>query len=569
MKTVLSILLLSMLFFACEEKQNTKIKEGKAYFEYFKYTGNDPYFNSNKLEKDQFYNPILPGFYPDPSICQKGNDYYLVNSTFGFFPGVPIFHSKDLVHWKQIGHVLDRPSQLDIVDQPVSYGIYAPAISYNPHNDTFYMITTFVGGKGNFIVTAKDPAGSWSDPIWLPEVGGIDPSLFFDEDGKAYVVNNEDPEGEPLYNGHKAIWIQEFDVDSNKMVGPRKVIRNAGHDISQKPIWVEGPHLYKIDGYYYLMAAEGGTSIDHSEVIFRSKNIWGPYETNPNNPILTQRHLPADRENPITNTGHADIFQTKGGNWYAVFLACRPYDEKNNFNTGRETFMLPVTWENGWPTILEKDIVVTRVLYKPIKDSSLTSFDGFKKQGNFSYTDSFKQEKLLMEWVFLRTPKDSLYEIDKDGGIWINARDVNLRELKQPSAIFHRQKHQDLTVETVVNYLPTDSSDFAGLVFFQNEVFHLSLGVTMIDGKNNIVLQKANKKEELVSKEIINKSELADFKGRIELKASCSNNKFSFFYKTEGKWELLAENIEASYLSTNTAGGFIGTMIGLYASSNE
>ncbi|MDF1548572.1 MAG: family 43 glycosylhydrolase, partial [Bacteroidales bacterium] len=423
---------------------------------------------------------------------------------------------------------------------------------------------------GNFLVTAKNPAGSWSDPIWFSEVDGIDPSLFFDDDGKAYLVNNGDPEGESLYQGHKAVWFQEFDVKTNKLIGPRKVIRNGGHDITQKPIWIEGPHIYKIGEYYYLMTAEGGTSINHSQVIFRSKRVDGPYQPNPDNPILTQRDLPAERIYPVTNTGHADMVQTKNGKWYAVFLGCRPYNEQNYFNIGREVFLHPVKWENDWPEILEKGKVVPRILDLPNLSAKIEGAN-FKKQGNFSYIDSFKQAELSKEWFFLRTPKEKWYQPDKAGGIYINTRDVNLREFKQPSAIFRRQQHHEMTVETALVYIPKDSTDFAGLVLFQNEAFHLSLGITKINGQNMIVLQKAEKENDSIVRIILEKAKLPNtFDGRIELSATSKKGEFKFSYKlNDGDWVLLKDGISTEYLSTEKAGGFIGTVIGLYASSNE
>lgn len=558
------------IFISCNNNtKERKMESGKAFFEYFKYSGNDSFYNNNSIKEGQFYNPILPGYYPDPSICKKGDDYYLVNSTFAYFPGVPIFHSKDLVNWKQIGHVLDRPSQLDITELGTSRGIFAPAISYNPHNNTFYMITTCVDCGGNFIVTAKDPAGQWSDPIWLPEVGGIDPSLFFDDDGKAYIVNNDGPEGEPLYEGHRAIWFQEFNVDSNKIVGKKKVVVNGGHDLSEKPIWIEGPHIYKINDYYYIMAAEGGTGINHSEVIFRSKNVTGPYKTYQNNPILTQRNLSADRPNPVTNTGHADLIQFNDSSWYAVFLACRPYNDKNYFNIGRETFLLPVKWENDWPVILQKDSLVSLISEMPLK-TEVKNDAANMKQGNFTYVDNFGEDKLALDWIFLRTPKEKWYEVEKSGGVSINLRDVNLRELKNPSAIFRRQQHHELEVETALNFQPNDSSDLAGLTFYQNKDYHFVLGIAIRNGKKSVVLQKAVKQENGSNKEIIAEKVLdGSFDGRIELKVRCEKNQFSFFYKTEDNWVLLEAKVDAGYLSTEVAQGFVGTTIGLYASSNE
>ena len=282
-----------------------------ARFDWFEYRGNDSVYKTLKPAANEFLNPILPGFYPDPSIVRGADAYYLVNSSFAYFPGVPIFRSTDLVHWTQIGHVLDRPSQLNLDGAGISRGIFAPTIRY--HAGTYYMITTLIDRGGNFIVTAKNPAGPWSDPIWLRDFDGIDPSLFFDDDGKAYIVNNGPPEGEPLYEGHRAIWIQEYDVASKKLVGPRKVIVNGGVDLSKKPIWIEAPHILKVKGAYYLICAEGGTADQHSEVVFKATNAFGPYAPGPANPILTQRHLGEGYQFAVTSTGHADFVQTPQG----------------------------------------------------------------------------------------------------------------------------------------------------------------------------------------------------------------------------------------------------------------
>ena len=205
-----------------------------------------------------------------------------------YFPGVPIFKSKDLVNWTQIGHILDRPSQLKVDSLGISRGIFAPAISY--HDSTFYMITTRRRCGGNFVVTAKNPAGPWSEPMWL-KFDGIDPSLFFDDDGRSYIVNNGPPDEKPRYNGHRAIWLQQWDRATNAMVGPRKVIVNGGVDLSKNPIWIEAPHIFKVKDTYYLICAEGGTADQHSEVVFRSKSVFGPYEPFKGNPILTQRQF--------------------------------------------------------------------------------------------------------------------------------------------------------------------------------------------------------------------------------------------------------------------------------------
>ncbi len=332
-----------------------------ATFKYFQYQGNDTRFDKPIDLHRQYYNPILAGFYPDPSLCRKGDTYYLVNSSFSFFPGVPVSVSKDLIHWQHLSYALNSKEQLPLTHQRVSGGIFAPAITYNEKNKTFYLITTNVG-KGNFFIKSKDPSKGWSNPIYLPKINGIDPSFLFDKNGKAYIVHNAPVYGKQDYEGQRAIRILRFDVKGDSIIGePKEIIRGGSH-VQKNPIWIEGPHLYHIGNYYYLMCAEGGTCDWHSEVIFRAKNPMGPWEENPQNPILTQRTgLDPNRPDIVTSTGHADLVQSKQGDWWAVFLGCRPYQD-DFYNTGRDTYLLPVTWKNGWPTILEKGKAVPTVL---------------------------------------------------------------------------------------------------------------------------------------------------------------------------------------------------------------
>ena len=248
-------------------------------------------------------NPIMPGFYPDPSICAVGEDYYLINSTFAYFPGLSLMHSKDLVHWEQIGNVMDRKSQLPLKEAGHSAGLFAPTIRY--HEGVFYVICTNVSYGGNYIVTASNPEGPWSEPYYIEGADGIDPSLFFDEDGKCYYIGTHpNPEG-CKYDGDWYIWIQELDVKTMKLVGEHKNVWNGA---MKNIVWPEGPHLYKKGEYYYIMHAEGGTGPDHAVTVCRSKNIWGPYENNFCNPILTHRHL--GRDYPVKYVGHADLIET-------------------------------------------------------------------------------------------------------------------------------------------------------------------------------------------------------------------------------------------------------------------
>ena len=530
-------------------------------FDYFEYRGDDDYYKENPLpDASSFYNPILPGWYSDPSICRAGDDYYMVTSTFSFFPGVPLFHSKDLLNWKLVNYILDRPSQLPLDGQHVSGGIFAPAISYNPHNKTFYMITTNVGW-GNFFVKTKDPLGQWSEPIRLPDVGGIDPSFFFDDDGRAYIVNNDEPEVPAEYDGHRAIKVREFDVKTDKTVGPTKVLVNKGVHPEDKPIWIEGPHMYKIKGKYYLMDAEGGTSDMHSEVIFRSDSPFGPFVPAKQNPILTQRHLPADRPNPVTCAGHADLVETPEGDWYAVFLACRPYEGKFE-NLGRETFLMPVRWNSdGFPYMTEGDETVPLISkVKGAKRGDNVTF------GNFSYRDDFSESKLPLDWFSLRGPVDHLASLgDNPGYLTMQCAGVKSSEKKVPAFLARRISHHKFECETRLKFNPVNAGEKGGLVLFKDETHQYMLCVAMTAGGKQVQVIRVGKdgnEESIASKPL----EKAD--DDVRLKVVSRGLYFDFYYaKAGGEWLPLQADVDAGYLSTKNTGGFTGTVIALYASS--
>jgi xylan 1,4-beta-xylosidase len=276
-----------------------------------------------------YSNPILPGFYPDPSVCRVGEDYYLVTSSFEYFPGVPIFHSRDLIHWRQIGHCLTRPDQLRLAGVPSSGGIFAPTLRY--HDGLFYMVTTNVSYGGNFYVFTDDPGGAWSEPVFVQQ-GGIDPSLCFDR-GHVYFTST----GESSLMG---IYQSEIDIKSGKKLTETRFLWSGTGGR-----YPEGPHLYHIGDYYYLMIAEGGTEYGHMETLARSQSPWGPFEPCPHNPLLTHRN---ESQSPIQGTGHADLVEAHDGSWWLVFLGFRPQRWQYH-HLGRETFLAPVTWSAaGW-----------------------------------------------------------------------------------------------------------------------------------------------------------------------------------------------------------------------------
>ena len=556
---VSTALALTVLFASCAGTAPRNPVEADAAFDWFSYEGTDPVYDEFSAGPGQYLNPILAGFHPDPSIARAGDEYFLVTSTFSWFPGIPIFRSRDLVNWELIGHVLDRPSQLDVEGLEISEGVFAPTIRY--HDGTFYVINTLVGAGGNFVVTATDPAGPWSDPVFLPSVDGIDPSMFFDDDGKVYVTNNGPPIETPRYNGHRAIWIQEFDPEALEMIGPRTLIINGGVDISTEPIWIEAPHIFKVDGAYYLIAAEGGTAEGHSEVVFRSDSVLGPWVPYENNPILTQRHLPADRPFPVTSAGHADFVQTPDGEWWSVFLATRPYRD-GYYNIGRETFLLPVEWVDGWPVILPSADVVPYVHDAPSLPRQ--SPPAVPTSGNFTHRDDFDGDALAPYWNFIRTPREQWYDVN-DGRLLLQSRPVGLGDRGQPSFVGRRQQHSYFSAATALHASDLPTGQRAGLAAFQNDDFYYALAFAREEGESVVVLERKSgrgSQAEVVASAPVDVSS----DDPLYLRIDGRGGEYDFFYALQAdEWIPLLEGADGTILSTRTAGGFVGTYLGLFA----
>lgn len=511
----------------------------------------------------EFTNPILAGFYPDPSICRVGNDYYIVNSSFAYFPGIPIFHSKDLVNWKQIGHAMDRVEQLDLKKAGVSRGLFAPTIRY--HNGTYYIICTLIDKGGNFVITAKDPKGPWSNPVWLKEVNGIDPSLYFDDNNKAYILfNSIPPNNITIHEGHRTIRMFEFDAANLKVTGKEKLLINGGTDMAKKPVWIEAPHIIKKDSWYYLICAEGGTGYNHSEVVFRSKTVGGPYVSYEKNPILTQRHLSRERKNPITTTGHADFVETPDGRWYAVFLGCRPYED-DFYNIGRETFMTPVEWIDGWPVI---NPGFAEVQYRyPVPLPQLTKKVNNNFSGNLYYKDDFNNTILNPRFVFLRNLEDNLYSLSaKKGFLTVPLKPSTVSGNENPAFIGFRQQNITGYASTGIDFNPTSENEKAGLLIFQNETHYYFLCKSTEN--NNPVVQlfksetKAGERSELLATQQLTTTK------EIQLKIEANSGNYSFYYaEKKNNWILLKDNVDGKFLSTKIAGGFVGSMFALYGTS--
>lgn len=502
-------------------------------------------------------NPILPGFRPDPSICRVGEDYYLVNSTFSYFPGVSISHSKDLIHWEQIGNVLTRTSQLDLTKSGHSGGIYAPTLRY--HDGTFYMITTNIEHGGNFVVTAPSILGPWSDP-YLLDADGIDPSLFFDDDGRCYYCGTKGRrEGEAFW-GDNEIYVQELDLNTMKLAGDSWVV---WHSALRDAQWSEGPHIYKIGEYYYVLIAEGGTGPDHAICIARSKDLRQYFEGNRKNPILTHRHL--GMRYPIINTGHADLFQTASGEWFMVLLASRPYDDRY-CNLGRETFLVPVSWEDGWPVCNPGKGIVSDVVSSPLAPAPVKPPAALR--------DFRSMSALPCDMMYLRNPVEADYRWDTTKGLVMRLSATCPGDTgENPSAVFLRQSDFSYELSTQLTFTPDTVFEEAGLVLMQSDHFLYRLGVSRGDTVDTLRVfvvrcQGVNPENKAVAASEVIASVTVPQCDTMELRVVANRQELRFLCSCNGCDYILAEGVSARILSTEMAGGFVGTCLGIYATAN-
>lgn len=482
-----------------------------------------------------YLNPVVPGFHPDPSVCRVDSDYYLVNSSFQFFPGVPIFHSRDLVSWQQIGNVLDRRSQIELKGANSWGGIYAPVL--REHDGTFYMVTTNCSDRGNFFVTAPSPRGPWSDPVWISQ-GGIDPDLFW-ENGRCYFTSNP----------NDGIHICEIDPTTGRQLSETKLLwRGTGGR------YPEAGHLFKKDGWYYLMIAEGGTEMGHSVTIARSRNLYGPYVGNPDNPILCHQRQAA-QANPIQGTGHGDLFQAHDGSWWIVFLAFRP--QINGMHLlGRETFLAPVKWQNGWPVVNDGNPVTLEMPKAPFTDarSSMSNVQT-------SFRDDFRGKTLAPHWVYLQNPDSANYRLTGSslqlkGGASLSQNSVS------PTFVATRQENMECELTTFLTLQGKGGE--AGLSVYMESSAHYDIFLTS-DDKDAASVHVRAQLDGLVH----------DFPAvripsrKCLLRIVCKQDRYIFQYAKPltTDWHDLA-SLSTRYLSTETAGGFTGIVIGMYATGD-
>lgn len=489
-------------------------------------------------------NPVLPGCFPDPSVCRVGQDYYLAGSSFAYFPGIPLHHSRDLAHWRPIGHAVDRAGQLDLGGVRASGGLYAPTLRHAAGR--FHLVCTLVGGlgtSGNFLLSADDPAGEWSDPVWLPEAPGFDPSLFFDDDGSAYLLGARELPGT---GGRTEVWMRGFDVATGALTGPDQVLfRGALVDAR----WAEGPHLYRHDGWYVLLLAEGGTEFEHAVTVARSRQVTGPYENHPGNPVLTHRHL--GLAHPLSGVGHADLVRTPGGDWYALLLASRMYGGRHA-NLGRETHLARVEWEQGWPVLNPGVGTLTEHTEVALPAHPWPAADP---------VDHFDAEVLDAGWNLLRGPATEAYSLtERPGHLRLRLLPRTLSEQSTPAFVGRRQQHIDFAAETALDFTPGAPGESAGLAVLQSPGHHVTLLVTAAgDGGTVVRLTERNAGTDTVRGELpVRPGPL-----RLAIRARGQDYTFSCSQAPEGARDI--GTVDGRFLSSQVAGGFTGVYLGPYA----
>ncbi len=501
-----------------------------------------------ELNAQGFKNPVLPGFHADPSVCRVGDDFYLVNSTFQYFPGVPVFHSKDLVNWEQIGNCLTRPSQVDLKETDGNSGIYAPTIRYN--NGRFYMVTTVFPSRRHFYVWTDHPDGEWSEPIVIDfTIGSCDPTLYF-EDGKCYFLWKEGD-----------IKICEIDVETGKQLGE---IHHLGTGLGGR--YPEGPHIYKKDGYYYLLLAEGGTEHGHHVNILRSRSLFGPYESNPANPILSHFNMKM-QNSPIQGLGHADLVQATDSTWWMICLGYRTSGYLQHV-MGRETMLAPVTWEKGgWPVVngdgtLQTDMKCRTLPLVPMaKDPIKEEFDYIKRNVP---KDSYHSLGLPMGWMSLCNPDYTKYSLSERKG-WLRLRPstTDLSTTANPTFVARRQTELNFSATALLDLSHLTEGMQAGITAYAAPLNHYDVVAEKRNGtiyiKSNVRLGQTSHSEK-------------DFPlngTRAYLRITSDKDYYYLQASSDGTNFIELAKMEYRFLSTETIGGFTGVMLGLFAQSNS
>lgn len=516
----------------------------------------------------KFTNPILPGGYPDPSIVRVGEDFYIVNSSFEYFPGLPVHHSRDLVNWELIGYAMHNPDwyrdEVNMLDVQSNGGIHAPSIRH--HEGTFYVVTTNVyappdGGRArmvNFIVSAEQAHGPWSAPTVIEHAPGIDPDIFFDDDGRVWYLGTHVPE-KPNFPGEGEIWLQELNPENWQLTGARYFLWRGACGGT----WAEGPHLYKRDGRYYLLVAEGGTHFNHAAMIAVSDDIRGPYVSNARNPIMTSRHLSYDHW--VNSTGHGDMVELADGRWFMVALGIRG-DEQRRSNMGRETFLAPVVWErepfewkevkHEWPVVAHETGRIERYWGLP--------FEGTRQYRSLEFFDDFSARRLDWQWNFRRIPRPGTYSLEDDSGVLrLYASPEVIMERRRASLMGFRQTESDFTYLASMRFAPTQLGVSAGLSLVQKDDNYLTFTLSRESNRHLLTLTLAD--VEGAVRQLAH-TEVRGYAGSILLRMVSKGGDYELSYSLDGGGSYIevARTAATHVLSR----GYTGAQLGVYATSN-
>lgn len=521
-------------------------------------------------------NPIVSGFYPDPSVCRVDDDYYMVCSSFELYPGLPLFHSRDLANWHCIGHALTLDNGFHVHGNVLAGGVMAPTIRY--HEGTFYIINANFGDKGNFIISAKDPKGPWSQPVWLEEIKDIDASLFFDIDGKSYIVypsNVKGQENKGLFHKERGIFLVEFDLKTMRTVGEAVQIWDSALRDASAP---EAPHLYHIDAYYYLVIAEGGTEHYHAVTVARSKSLFAWYEGNPANPVMTHRHMGFDC--PVANVGHADLVDTSKGEWYAVMLASRQIEGQYK-NLGRETFICPVKWERDWPVFSPETGKVENSYPLP-QGVQWMSWDVKAEK------DDFDEPVPDEHWCFWGTPYQDFWRIE-DSRLYLKClprpvdRPITPVIIGKPnysqndclSILFRRQTDVDFEASCSMVFKPVGHAS-AGLIIMQATNHQIRVEKRTVNGVDRmsliLVTTEMNGPPHVPgfeSKTVIEELFGVDYEQEeCVIRLTVTGQEYKFYLGKDEENLSFFASTSGTLINPEIVGGMVGTMIGVYATGN-
>ena len=480
-------------------------------------------------------NPILPGFHPDPSILRVGQNYYIATSTFEWYPGVQIYHSNNLVHWELIGYPLQE-KQLNMIGNPNSGGIWAPCLSYS--DGKYYLLFTDVKSfdgifkdTHNYLTVSDDINGPWSDPIYLNS-SGFDPSLFHDEDGRKWLVNME-WDYRIWKNSFSGILLQEYSLSEEKLIGvPKKIFVGSPIGLT------EGPHLYKRNGYYYLMTAEGGTSYEHAVSLARSKSIEGPYEICPWNPVVTSHTHP---DNELQKAGHASLVEGNNNKWYLVHLTGRPVGKKRDCILGRETCIQEVEWQEDWLRLVGGGNAPRREIEMSGVEEGNTADVRYLR-------DDFEDRNWNLNFQSLRIPLGNRASLTERYGYLRLYGKESLSSMHEQSLLACRQQDFYASVITKLEFDPINFQQMAGLVYYYDTISHYYLYITYdeIEGRVLTILEnKLGKHTQPLGVGVNLPNE-----GEVWLKLTTKKEKATFSYSLDGeKFHEIGSDLDATVLS--------------------